>query len=183
MKKSAVLPHPFRRLRWRLTFSYTLVTVAALVVVELALLSLLLILLNSEFLSEEFVKTIRDGYVPQASKYLESEPPDIDGLDTWLQAQVNDSVATNEGGRRITQGFSINFDQDFQIIVVDEDGNLLADYLWHWTGPDSGSASGVTLSVQLAVGDYYNVSLTVTDSGGATNTASATVSVRATAPP
>ena len=126
MKKSAVLPHPFRRLRWRLTFSYTLVTVAALVVVELALLGLLLILLNSEFLSEEFIKTIRDGYVPQAKKYLENEPPDIDGLDTWLQAQVNDSVATNEGGRRITQGFSINFDQDFQIIVVDEGGKLLA---------------------------------------------------------
>lgn len=57
-----------------------------------------------------------------------------------------------------------------------EDGNLLADYLWHWTGPDSGSANGVTLSVQLAVGDY-NVSLTVTDSDDVTNTASVAVSV------
>jgi len=126
MKRSVVLPHPFRRLRWRLTLSYTLVTVAALVVVELALLGLLLILINSELLSEEFVKTIRDGYVPQASSFLESEPPDTKGLDIWLQAQVNDSVATNEGGRRITQGLSINFDQNYQIIVVDENGNLLA---------------------------------------------------------
>ncbi len=125
-KKSAALSHPFRRLRWRLTLSYTLVTVAALVVVELALLSLLLILINSELLNEEFVKTIRDGYVPQASSFLESEPPDVDGLDVWLQAQVNDSVATNAGGRRITQGLSINFDQDYQIIVVDTDGKLLA---------------------------------------------------------
>ena len=58
----------------------------------------------------------------------------------------------------------------------EEDGNLLVDYLWHWNGPDSGSASGVSLSVQLAVGDY-EVSLTVTDSNGAMNTASATVSV------
>ncbi|UCH40151.1 MAG: S8 family serine peptidase [Gammaproteobacteria bacterium] len=58
----------------------------------------------------------------------------------------------------------------------EEDGNLLTDYLWHWNGPDSGSASGVSLSVQLVVGDY-EVSLTVTDSNGAMNTASATVSV------
>lgn len=57
-----------------------------------------------------------------------------------------------------------------------EDGNLLADYLWQWSGPDSGSASGVSLSVQLTVGDY-DVSLTVSDSNGAMNTASVAVSV------
>jgi DUF971 family protein len=57
-----------------------------------------------------------------------------------------------------------------------EDGNLLAEYLWSWAGQSSGSASGATLSVQLAVGDY-DVSLTVTDSGGEINTASAAVYV------
>ena len=150
MKRSAVLPHPFRRLRWRLTLSYTLVTVAALVVVELALLGLLLILLNTEFLGEEFVKTIRDGYVPQASNFLESEPPDIDGLDIWLQAQVNDSVATNEGGRRITQGLSINFDQDYQIIVVDEGGNLLAQAVEGYTASALGAPFEAKAVPQLA---------------------------------
>jgi len=150
MKRSVVLPHPFRRLRWRLTLSYTLVTVAALVVVELALLGLLLILINSELLSEEFVKTIRDGYVPQASAFLESEPPDIDGLDIWLQAQINDSVATNEGGRRITQGLSINFDQNYQIIVVDEDGNLLAQAVDGYNPAVLGAPFEASTTPQLA---------------------------------
>jgi NarL family two-component system sensor histidine kinase LiaS len=150
MKRSAVLPHPFRHLRWRLTLSYTLVTVAALVVVELALLSLLLILINSELLNEEFVKTIRDGYVPQASSFLESEPPDIDGLDIWLQAQVNDSVATNEGGRRITQGLSINFDQDYQIVVVDEVGNLLAQAVEGYSPSTLGAPFETSAFPQLA---------------------------------
>jgi subtilisin family serine protease len=59
---------------------------------------------------------------------------------------------------------------------VGDGGYLLTDYSWHWDGQEIGSASGATLSVQLAVGDY-NVSLTVTDSNGAMNTASAAVSV------
>jgi subtilisin family serine protease len=72
------------------------------------------------------------------------------------------------GSERVVLNGSSSFDA--------EDGNLLAEYLWRWTGQSSGSAGGATLSVQLSVGDY-DVSLTVTDSGGEIDTASAAVSV------
>jgi NarL family two-component system sensor histidine kinase LiaS len=126
MKKPSVLPGPFRRFQWRLTLSYTLVTVAALVVVELALFALLLVLLNTDFLTQEIVSTVEDGFVPQASNYLDSTPPDLEGLNTWLQSAADDSIAADSQGRRFTRGLSIQIDQDFQLYVVDPGGQLLA---------------------------------------------------------
>ena len=126
MTESAAPPYPLRRLRWRLTFSYTMVTVAALLVVEVALLIVLFLFLNSDTITQEVVKTVRDGFVPQAGTFLESTPADIGGLNLWLQTTVDSSVATTSGGRRLTEGLSINFDQDYQIVVVDREGKLIA---------------------------------------------------------
>lgn len=128
MEKPGILPGRFRRLQWRLTLSYTLVTVAALVVVELALVALLVIVLNSDFLTEEIVAVVEDSIVPRASKYLASSPPDIDGLNAWLQTVIDDSVAKDGEGRRITRGH-IQFERDYQLYVVDADGLLLAQAL------------------------------------------------------
>lgn len=126
MKKPGSLPSPFRRLQWRLTLSYTLVTVAALVVVELALFALLLILLNADFFTQEIVATVQNSFVPQASTYLEATPPDLEGLNSWLQSTADDSITTDSQGRRFTRGLSIQIDQDFQLIVVGAGGRLLA---------------------------------------------------------
>ncbi len=126
MKKPGGLPGPFRRLQWRLTLSYTLVTVAALIVVELALVSLLLILLNTDFFTQEIVTAVEDSFVPQASNYLESVPPDLEGLNTWLQSTEGDSITSDSQGRRFARGLSIQFDQNFQLYVVGSGGRLLA---------------------------------------------------------
>lgn len=72
------------------------------------------------------------------------------------------------GVERITLDGSGSFDPD--------DGTALAAYMWQWNGPQSGSASGPVLSVQLAVGSY-DVSLTVTDSDGARDTAQVVLSI------
>lgn len=129
MKKPGGLPGPFRRLQWRLTLSYTLVTVSALVVVELVLFVLLLALLNTDFLAQEIVAAVKDGFVPQASIYLQRSPPDIEGLNIWLQSAASDSITSDGQGRRFTQGLSIQFDQNYQFYVVDPDGQLLAQAL------------------------------------------------------
>jgi NarL family two-component system sensor histidine kinase LiaS len=126
MKKSGKSIGPFRRLQWRLTLSYTLVTVGALVVVELAILGLLLLALNSDFLIGEIVAAIRSDVVPQAATYLDRIPPDVEGLNTWLRTVVDDSTANDGGSRRLTQGLSIQFDQNYQLFVIDADGTLLA---------------------------------------------------------
>ena len=127
MKMPGVLTGLFRRLQWRLTLSYTLVTVAALVVVELALLGLLLILLNSDFLTQEIVSTIRSDLVPQVSGYLDNSPSDVEGLRKWLRTVVDDSIANEQGSPRLTQGLSIQFDQNYQLFVIETGGKLLAD--------------------------------------------------------
>lgn len=126
MKKPGASTGPFRRLQWKLTLSYTLVTVAALVVVELLLLGVLLIALNSDFLIGEIVGTIRSDIVPRATTYLDRIPPDIEGLNIWLNSVIDDSITTEAGSRRITQGLSIQFDQNYQLFVIDADGTLLA---------------------------------------------------------
>lgn len=126
MAKSRISFGPFRRLQWRLTLSYTLVTVAALVIVELAVVGLLLLILNSDFLAQEIVGALKDDLAPRASLYLESTPPDVEGLNRWLQLVVDDSVAVSQEGRRITQGFSVKFDQNYQVFVIDNEGMLLA---------------------------------------------------------
>lgn len=126
MKKPGGLPGPFRRLQWRLTLSYTLVTVAALVVVELVLFAVLLALLNTDFLAQEIVGAVKDGFVPQASIYLQRSPPDIEGLNIWLESAASDSITSDSQGRRFTQGLSIQFDQNYRFYVVGPDGQLLA---------------------------------------------------------
>jgi NarL family two-component system sensor histidine kinase LiaS len=126
MEKPVRRTRIFRRLQWRLTLSYTLVTVAALVVVELVLIGLLLVLLNSEFLTQEIVGTIREDLVPQASGYLDRTPPDTEGLGNWLRSIVDDSVASGQGSRRLTRGLSIQFDQNYQLFVIGSSGQLLA---------------------------------------------------------
>jgi NarL family two-component system sensor histidine kinase LiaS len=126
MAKSRLSLNPFRRLQWRLTLSYTLVTVGALLVVELVLLGLLLILSGSDFLAQEIVGTVEDTLPLRASIYLESSPRDIDGLNQWLQYVVDDSVAVSQEGLRLSRGFSIEFDVNYQLLVVDDEGVLIA---------------------------------------------------------
>ena len=87
-------------------------------------------------------------------------------------AVINGNLTVVDTGKPGSELITLDGSGSFDV----EDGNLLTDYQWSWTGQSSGSASGDTLSVQLAVGDY-DVSLTVTDSGGETNSAVAAVSV------
>jgi NarL family two-component system sensor histidine kinase LiaS len=129
MEKPGVFGGRLSRLQWRLTLSYTLVTVAALIVVELALFLLLIIILNSGFLTREIVGVVEEDIVPRAIPFLESTPPDLDGLNSWLGTIVDDSVASDGQGRRITRGLSIEFDQDFRLFVIGADGRLLAQAL------------------------------------------------------
>ncbi len=126
MIKPAILTRLSRRLQWRLTLSYTVVTVAALIVVELALLGLLFLLLNSNFLTQEIVSTIRSDLVPQVSGYLDSSPADVEGLNKWLRTVVDDSIGSEQGSPRLTRGLSIQFDQDYQLFVIETSGRLLA---------------------------------------------------------
>ena len=126
MEKAGFFRGPLSRLQWRLTLSYTLVTVGALVVVELVLILLLIIGLNSGFLTREIVAAVEEDIAPQARLFLESTPPDLDGLNGWLRTIADDSVSSQSQGRRLTRGLSIEFDQDYRLFVFGAGGRLLA---------------------------------------------------------
>jgi NarL family two-component system sensor histidine kinase LiaS len=116
-------------LQWRLTFSYTLVTVAALIVVELILLGALLVLLNTNFLLNTIVSSLREIVTPQVASYLESDPPDIDGLNLWLSTAIGGNVVDGQSNTRITSGLTIDFDRENEsnfVAILDPDTRLLA---------------------------------------------------------
>jgi two-component system, NarL family, sensor histidine kinase LiaS len=129
---------PLQTLQWRLTFSYTLVTVAALLIVELLLLAALFAFVRSDFLINEMGDALHDLFVPEASLYLQRDPPDLDGLNNWLQRTFDDGRSAEEaatetgfsaarslnGGRHSPWQFS--FDETQPAYVLDRDGRLLA---------------------------------------------------------
>jgi NarL family two-component system sensor histidine kinase LiaS len=126
MKISRLL-FPFRRLQWRLTFSYTLVTVAALVVAELLLFAALITFVNSNVLLTALVQTFKLSIAPQVRSYLESEPPDLEGLDQWLDTTFAPADSeTQQGGLSVSRGLRLSFESDQSILVLDSDRELLA---------------------------------------------------------
>ena len=80
------LTAPFRRLAWRLTLSYTLVTVATLLVVELVMLgSIWYFVLASSTVPRQIVEMLQTYAAPEVLPLLSSESPDGKALQSWLE--------------------------------------------------------------------------------------------------
>lgn len=75
----------FRGLRGRLTLTYTLVTVLALLALEVALLtaiSLLSMMLDDG--TRDYLRDVESTLAPQAREFLAASSPDLLGLQAWL---------------------------------------------------------------------------------------------------
>ncbi|MDQ4042698.1 MAG: hypothetical protein M3118_02620, partial [Actinomycetota bacterium] len=64
-----------RRLRWKLTLSYTLVTVVALLMAELLLVATLVAFLSSPVLPGFVVEDLKETVVPRVEPALSETPP------------------------------------------------------------------------------------------------------------
>jgi len=123
---------PFRRLQWKLTLSYTLVTVGTILVLELILFGSLIYLFASNLLSEIVLQAMRDNIVPQAQKYLEQTPPDLEGLQLFMDSMSGNQTnirLRGESEPEITLFMSdiLTIDEESAFIVVlDSDLNILA---------------------------------------------------------
>jgi signal transduction histidine kinase len=110
----------FQSLRWKLTLSYLGVTVAALLTVELLLLSGLgfglVTLIKSGFLPEQIIQAATTSYTPILRFYLAQTPVDQQGLAFWLE-RVGFATGVN---------IPLTFDASDEVFVVASDGNLLA---------------------------------------------------------
>jgi len=109
----------FQRLRWKLTLSYTWVTVGALLTVELILLAgtsiFVAALLNSGIIQAELINAVSAAYTPSLQFLLSQTPPDQDEITNLL-----DQIGA-------TAGISIplTFNASDQLFVVGHDGVLL----------------------------------------------------------
>jgi signal transduction histidine kinase len=126
MDMRSSLSNRFRQLRWKLTLSYTAVTVAALLAVELVLYGLwvggLAVLINSGFLPAQLTESLASEYVWELRPYLAESPPDQDGIAEWL-----------ERIRPAPGSVGFNIDEADGLFVIGGDGQLLgvspSDYL------------------------------------------------------
>lgn len=123
---------PLRRLQWKLTLSYTLVTVSALVVVEIILLVAALLLLTSDIFANLMIVGLRDQVVPQIRPYLAQTPPDLDGLHTWLDTLQNTNTQVNADGsvssNSVLDFGSLKIDAtDQRLLVFDANQHLLGE--------------------------------------------------------
>jgi NarL family two-component system sensor histidine kinase LiaS len=109
----------FQQLRWRLTLTYTGVTLAALLTVELILLGIaaigIVLLVNSGLLPAQLIEAANVDYAPILRFYLEQSPPDQSGIGDWLEGVGSASSVT----------LPLSFDATDEMLVVGSDGSLL----------------------------------------------------------
>src|ERR687890_535324 len=80
-----------RRLRWKLTLSYTLVAAVTLLALELILAGALVAFLNSPLLPRLVVQNFRDEVAPRRERPLNQNPPDREAIGERLVGFANDS--------------------------------------------------------------------------------------------
>jgi len=111
---------PLQQLRWKLTLSYTAVTVGALLTLELILLAgtaiFVAVLLNSGVLQSELIKSVSDVYTPPLRYLLSQNPPDQNELTNLL-----DQMGVAAGST-----IPLTFNASDRLFVVGHDGLLLA---------------------------------------------------------
>ena len=118
---------PFYTLGWKLTLSYTLVTVVALLVVEIAVLVLaVIVLFNSNIIPRLVAQSLVEA-APQLVPYLDEQTPDVNGLNSWLAAISSNGVSnTGSGGQDIGFDPDLFSEGDSQILILDPHKTILA---------------------------------------------------------
>src|ERR687896_1682817 len=112
-----------RRLRWKLAFSYTLVTVLALLVAEMILVAVLIAFLISPVLPSLAARYVGDEVAPRLESGLDQSPPDVESLREVIGSLTDDTnvrMADGEGGMDFTLG-----PDEGCLLVVDDERHLL----------------------------------------------------------
>ncbi len=131
MSKFSRLATPFRRLQWKLTLSYTLVTTGALLVVELLFFGVVLAFIGSDVVANVMGQALQTEIVPQVRPFLDQTPPDIDGLRVWVDSLV-DTQTQIIPGREPVEKTTIDLgnlnlsEANEQLTIVDSDLTILA---------------------------------------------------------
>jgi NarL family two-component system sensor histidine kinase LiaS len=114
-----------RRLRWKLALSYTLVTVLALLVAEMILVSALIAFLISPVIPSLAARYVGDEVAPRLESALDQSPPDVESLRQEIGPLTRDTnVRTADGEGMGGMDFTLGT-RDGNLLVVDEERRLL----------------------------------------------------------
>jgi NarL family two-component system sensor histidine kinase LiaS len=125
---------PFRRLRWKLTFSYTLATVAAVLALEVVALFALLVLVSTPAVQSDLLQEAATTLAEEVQPFLSATPPDRAGLQFWLRQMVppqtisgsapdiNLNTDLGAAGRQTT----FTFGEGDRIAILGHSGKVLA---------------------------------------------------------
>ena len=149
----------FQRLRWKLTLSYTWVTVGALLTVELILLAgtaiFVAVLLNSGVIQTELIHAVSDAYTPPLRFLLSQTPSNQEEITNLL-----DQIGATTAGATIP----LTFNASDQLFIVGQDGILLGSKPKDLFGSDAvgrpinmQSLSGLSAPLQAALEGEENV--------------------------
>src|SRR5210317_47870 len=84
---------PFQGLRWKLTLSYTLVTVATWLVIEIIFIGgLSFMLLYSDVIPGAMVYAMDTFIVPQVAEYLDQSEPDVESMQQWMESSFAEGI-------------------------------------------------------------------------------------------
>jgi NarL family two-component system sensor histidine kinase LiaS len=110
----------FRGLRWKLTLSYTLVTVATLLVVEiLVIVGIGAIFLNTNLLPSLLIYAAETFITPQVAGYLDGLQPDVVSLTKWLETAYEEGL-TFQSSQNPKIRFELgDFEEDTTLTVLD----------------------------------------------------------------
>jgi signal transduction histidine kinase len=90
------LKNTLRSLRWRLTFSYSLVTIGALLVMEIILMVGLMsyFISNIDLSPETIISNLRAEWTPKVQEFFSEEPPNISEFREYLNDVQGTSIST-----------------------------------------------------------------------------------------
>jgi len=116
----------FQGLRWKLTLSYTLVTVATWLVIEIILIGgVSFLLIYSNLIPSALIYAIDIFIAPQVADYLDQPRPDIESLTEWMEAAfANGLTFQSPENPNITFHLG-DLDQNAILIVLDQNLNQL----------------------------------------------------------
>ena len=115
------LRKPFQGLRWKLTLSYTLVTVATWLVIEIVIIGgVSFLLIYSNLIPSALIYAIDTFIAPQVADYLDQPHPDIESLTEWMESAFADGI-TFESPENPNLTFHLgDLDQNAILIILDQ---------------------------------------------------------------
>ena len=123
------LRKPFQGFSWKLTLSYTLVTVATWLVIEILFIAgVSFILIYSNVLPGAMVYVIDTFIAPRVVEYLDQPEPDIESMNQWMESAFADGI-TFESPENPSLSFHLgDLDQNAYLSILDQDLKQLTGF-------------------------------------------------------